>query len=388
MVLTRSLRLTGFSVLTLAAAVSIGGASGALGDCGPFTDVTADVFCPFVLEIFTLGITTGTTATTFDPASDVSRVQMAAFLSRTVDGVLQRGSRRIAMKRFWTPQNIQALSMATVSAAPLKVQSDGTSVWVSLANGSVSRVRASDGSVLRTWTGADFPQDLLLAMGRVIVTSNEIGGKLYQIDPTQPGGSATTVVSALGGASYGIAFDGARVWTANSASISIVTPGAVIPWTVTTVAAGFQGPSGILFDGANVWVSDATAGKLFKLDSNGAILQTITVGSAPETAVYDGANIWVPNFGSNSISVVRSPGGSVLATLTGNGLNFPDVAAFDGRRILVTNFTGNSVSLWKAADLTTIGSFPMPASSAPYGACSDGVTFWVALSSTVNLARF
>jgi len=41
-------------------------------------------FCPFVLEIFYLGITTGTTPTTYDPSSTVTRLQMAAFLSRTV----------------------------------------------------------------------------------------------------------------------------------------------------------------------------------------------------------------------------------------------------------------------------------------------------------------
>jgi hypothetical protein len=34
----------------------------------------------------------------------------------------------------------------------------------------------------------------------------------------------------------------------------------------------------------------------------------------------------------------------VLATLTGNGLDFPVSAAFDGQRILVTNHNGNSVS--------------------------------------------
>jgi hypothetical protein len=34
-----------------------------------------------VLEVFYLGITTGTSPTTYDPASNVSRLQMAAFLS-------------------------------------------------------------------------------------------------------------------------------------------------------------------------------------------------------------------------------------------------------------------------------------------------------------------
>ncbi len=86
-------------------AVLLGASSALLGVCGPFTDVAADSFCPFVLELFTLGITTGTTPTTHDPASSVSRLQMAAFLSRSVDGVLKRGSRRAPLDQFWTTQN-------------------------------------------------------------------------------------------------------------------------------------------------------------------------------------------------------------------------------------------------------------------------------------------
>jgi hypothetical protein len=53
------------------ASVIFGGANGLLAVCGPFTDVAADAFCPFVLEIFTLGITTGTWATTYAPTSNV-----------------------------------------------------------------------------------------------------------------------------------------------------------------------------------------------------------------------------------------------------------------------------------------------------------------------------
>src|SRR5262245_29690591 len=92
------------AVSALAAGL-LGAASALLATCGPFTDVAADAFCPFVREIFYLGITTGVTPTTFDPGSDVSRLQMAAFLSRTVDRALQRGSVRSSLGQFWTPQN-------------------------------------------------------------------------------------------------------------------------------------------------------------------------------------------------------------------------------------------------------------------------------------------
>src|SRR5262245_53071315 len=94
MALLKSPRRLDFCLISFALAALLGGSLGLLGLCGPFTDVAADAFCPFVLEIFYLGITTGATPTTFEPSGNVTRLQMAAFLSRTVDGVLKRGGRK------------------------------------------------------------------------------------------------------------------------------------------------------------------------------------------------------------------------------------------------------------------------------------------------------
>jgi len=297
-------------------------------------------------------------------------------------------SRRAALDQFWTPQNATVLGLTTVGTRPELLKFDGADIWVAnnLGN-SVSRVRASDGKLLETWTGATSAAGVLVAMGRILVTGATSPGSLYMIDPSQPAGPVTTVTSNLGNGPFGITFDGARVWTANEfGSVSIVTPGATTPWTVTTVTTGFTNLFGALYDGANVWVTDFSAGTLLKLDSAGAILQTVTVGSS-RFPVFDGTNIWVPNF-SNSVSVVRASNGVVLQTLTGNGLNVPVAAAFDGQRVLITNETGNSVSLWKAADLTALGSFATGSNTTPFGVCSDGGNFWITLLNAGKLARF
>jgi len=52
-------RILGRRALFLLAAAGLGTASSLSGIYGPFTDVSGAAFCPFVLEIFTLGITTG-----------------------------------------------------------------------------------------------------------------------------------------------------------------------------------------------------------------------------------------------------------------------------------------------------------------------------------------
>jgi hypothetical protein len=359
--------------------------------CGPFTDVgDTDPFCPSVLEIFTLGITVGTTPTTYDPSGDVTRLQMAAFLSRTVDRALLRGSRRAALDQFWTPQNETVLDPTTVGSGPALIRSDGADLWVANTTGnSVARARGSDGTLIETWTGATEAYGVLVAMRRIFVTGRTSPGNLYQIDPTQPAGAVTTVAATLGNTPFGLAFDGSRIWTANfGGSVSIVTPGGIVPWTVTTVTTGFTALRGALFDGSNIWVTDYTAGNLLKLDGAGAILQTVTVGSFPYLPVFDGTNIWVPMSTGNAVTVVRASNGSILATLTGNGLNAGVVAAFDGQRVLVTNINGNSVSLWKAADLSPLGSVLTGASTGPLGACSDGTTFWVTFDGTGQIARF
>src|SRR4029077_11154327 len=135
-------------------ALAAGAAEVALGACGQFADVSDAAFCPFVLELLTLGITTGTTATTYDPSANVTRLQMAAFLSRTVDGALKRGGRRAALDQFWTPTTTNAISVVTIGTDPKGIRSDGADVWVAgNTAGTVTRVRASDGKVLETWTG-------------------------------------------------------------------------------------------------------------------------------------------------------------------------------------------------------------------------------------------
>jgi hypothetical protein len=365
----------------------------------PFTDVQGNIFFCQIAAAYFSGLTAGTSATTYSPADTVNREQMAAFTTRTLDQSLKRGSQRAVAKKWWTPQDANSLTLTTVGNSPELVEFDGTDLWVAnKTSNSVMRIRPSDGKVLDTWTGATSAVGILAAMGRIFITGQTSPGSLYMIDPTQPAGAVTTLTSSLGNSPSGIAFDGSRIWTANfDASVSIVS---LNPTSVTTISAGFNAPGGILFDGTNIWVADFNAGTLLKLNSSGSIIQSINVGNGPSFPVFDGTNIWVPNRNSSSVTVVRAKdaGGNplasafVLATLSGNGLSFSSTAAFDGERILVTNFinanSAGSVSLWKAADLTPLGSFPTGLNTGPVGACSDGLNFWITFQSTHKLARF
>jgi hypothetical protein len=359
----------------------------------PFTDLGGDIFFCQIAEAYFSGLTNGTSATTYSPHDPVPREQMAAFVTRTQDSALRRGSRRAALNQWWTTQTAASLGLTDVGTTPTNVQSDGADLWVAnFSSSSVSQIQASNGKLVGTWTGATDAEAVLVAMGKVFVTGTfglASPSNLYELDPTQVPGAVTLLSSSLGGDAGSIAFDGQRLWTANGAgSVSIIT---VNPVTVTNVSTGFSQPLGILFDGSNIWVTDSGDGKLKMLDASGNVLLSVGVGGGPFSAVFDGTNIWVPNRFSNSVSVVRATGaaaGTLLATLTG-GLNFPFVAAFDGERVLVTNASGDSVSLWKASDLTPIGTFSTGMSTHPGGACSDGINFWITLNTAPGkLARF
>ena len=170
------------------------------GTCGlgtttlPFTDVPASniFFCSIASAYFT-GLTNGTSGTTYSPSANVPREQMAAFVSRTLDQSLKRGSRRAALDQYWTPTSANGLALTTVGPYPVLVKSDGADLWVASVTGNtVSRVRASDGKLLETWTGSGGSAALVAAKGLIFLIANTIPGILYQIDPSQPAGAVTT----------------------------------------------------------------------------------------------------------------------------------------------------------------------------------------------------
>jgi sugar lactone lactonase YvrE len=363
------------------------------GTCGgasitlPFTDVpSSNIFFCAIAEAYFSGLTNGTSATTYSPANNVPREQMAAFVTRTLDQSLKRGSLKGALDQWAMWSTVPSSGRVAVGGQPQGVKSDGADLWVAnLSSNTVSRVRASDGRLLETWTGATNPRFVLAYKGRIFVTGSTNPGRLYVIDPSQPAGNVTVFANNLGDDPFGIAGGEFYVWTANfGGSISRVDP---VTGSVTNYVTGFVEPRGIIFDGSNLWVTDSAMNALLKV-SNGAVVQAVLVGDAPHFPIFDGTNIWVPNYLSDSVTVVRASTGTVLAVLTGNGLNNPVSAAFDGERILITNSSGDSVSLWKATDLTPLGSFTAGNTTRPYGACSDGINFWITLADISRLARY
>src|SRR5687768_13862133 len=143
------------------------------GNCGgatttlPFTDVQGNVFFCQIAAAYFSGVANGTTATTYSPSDNVTREQMAAFITRTMDQSLKRGSERATAKKWFTPQNVGSITLTQVGSDPRAVEFDGTDLWVAIfGTGSVVRIRPSDGKILDTWTGATEALGIVCAMGK------------------------------------------------------------------------------------------------------------------------------------------------------------------------------------------------------------------------------
>ena len=369
------------------------------GSCGgatttlPFTDVQGNPFFCLIAEAYFSGLTAGTSATTYSPTQPVPREQMAAFITRTMDQSLKRGSKRAAIGKWWNAKanTFQRVPSLFGDQGPQLIASDGHAVWVAWSgSGSLSRhnlyANAPNEEKVYRWTGAPNAHGILAAGEDAFIVSNEPTGKLYTVVPEL--NTLLQLSDDVGPVPYALTTDGEYLWISNYGNFPAtggVTKHRVDTGQKQSFTTGFTHHVGILFDGENLWVTDdelAPNGNstLKRVDlTSGAVLQTITLQSGATFPVFDGTNLWVPNAYSNSVWVVRAVGGlrgTVLQTLTGNGLSQPVAAAFDGERIAITNQTGASVSLFKAADLTPLGTISFPGTT-PRGICSDGVYFYV-----------
>lgn len=393
----RSIVVRAVVLVTLAAALT--GLSSRLqadtGTCGgatitlPFTDVAAsNIFFCSIAGAFFSGLTNGTTPTTYNPNDPVPREQMAAFVSRTLDQSVKRSNPRAALGEWWRNQAVIYRAAKIIGRNPRFLACDGLTVWVSCTeSNSVLRVDIRTGNLICNLTGIPSPEQIVVAGDYVWIASAQIPGTLYTGFRESMGSfSPSPQPFVLGSNPIGMTYDGLNLWTANdgtgpgTGSVSRVNLNGTV---VTTFTTGFSQPRGILFDGANLWVTDAGDTSLKRVDrNNGGVLQTISLSGSVQHPIFDGTNLWIPSTGPDKLYVVRGVGGltgTVLATLTGNGLNSPFQAAFDGERICVTNAGAGTVSLWKATDLSQIGSVTLntdPTVNAK-GICSDGTTFFI-----------
>jgi len=257
-----------------------------------------------------------------------------------------------------------------VGSSPQGVAYDGASVWVTnrLAN-TVTKLRASDGSVLGTFTIGLGPVGVAFD-GSNIWTANTTGNNITKVRALD---GVTLGFFAVGNFPIAVAFDGANIWAANFESATVSKVRASDGTTLGTFAVG-SGPDGLAFDGANIWVANFNSANVTKLRaSDGATLGTFTVGIRPTDVAFDGTNVWVVNEGNNSVNKL-SVAGTILGTFAVGSV--PIGVAFDGANIWVANSGSNTVTKLRTSSGANLGSFAV--GSTPYAVAFDGANVWVA----------
>ena len=394
---TRSIMIRALVLITLLASLTVLSTrlQADTGNCGgatttlPFTDIQGNPFFCLIAEAYFSGLTAGTSATTYSPGDVVTREQMAAFTARTLDQSVKRGNPRAALGQWSLNKSTFMLGTFTGYHNPQFLACDGYTVWVSNTQGdTISRVDIKTGARICTLAGIPSPEQIVIVSGNLYVASFQSPGKIYYTTIGSTGDGGISSLFTVGPNPIGITFDGENLWTANNGTgpgTGSLSRANLSDFNVTTFTTGFSQPFGILFDGANLWVTDQGDSSLKRVDTTtGAVLQTIPLSGVMQHPVFDGTNLWIPCTGPDQVYVVRAVGGltgTVLAQLTGNGLNAPLQAAFDGERICVTNTAAQNVSLWKASDLSPIASVNVSNNGAynPRGICSDGTTFFIGM---------
>jgi uncharacterized protein (TIGR03437 family) len=244
----------------------------------------------------------------------------------------------------FTATAIPQITNFPVGTHPVALAFDGTNIWVANnGSGSVTKLRASDGTILGTFSAGVSPNALV--------------------------------------------FDGSHIWVANSGTGFVTELRASDGAILGTFLAVVTSAAALAFDGSSVWVTDAGPGLVTSFvtklrASNGTLLGTFPVGVKPFGEVFDGVSIWVANTWSNTVTKLRASDGANMGTFAAGG--FPNALAFDRHNIWAADLSGTVTEL-QASNGATLGSFLV--GNNPEGVAFDGLNIWVANSGSNNVTK-
>jgi hypothetical protein len=214
-----------------------------------------------------------------------------------------------------------------MGAKPSAVCCDGTSIWVCLSNSPASllQVNPSTGAIINTYTTGlgNAPKGICFDGTNLWLTQYKDGtlAKVRASDGTVLGTFATQAHPE------GICFDGTNIWVCNVNSSTVQKFLAGTGALIGTYATG-SAPIECCFDRHNIWVTCNVKGGtpgLYKFDAaTGRELGNYIVGTASYGIAFDGTSVWVCNnnnaAGAGTVSrvSVTAPADSGRAKLAAN----------------------------------------------------------------------
>jgi hypothetical protein len=286
---------------------------------------------------------------------------------------------QVALLR-WYPANLT--TQFTMTAPPYGITFDGSNIWVSIGDGTLTKVRASDGTILGNFSaGLGSGAGLMCFDGANVWVTSYYNNAVVKMRASDGAILGTFPAHQA----YALAFDGTNIWVVNHFDNTVTKLRASDGANLGTFAVGSQ-PIGVTFDGANIWVMNSYSSSVTELRaSDGTTLGTFSIGGQPVFAAFDGANIWVASDATNSVTKMRVSDGTILGTFpTGQT---PQGVAYDGVNIWVANFTDSSVTKLRASDGANLGTFPTGAADSQ-NVAFDGANIWVTNPDSNTVSKF
>jgi streptogramin lyase len=279
-------------------------------------------------------------------------------------------------------------------ASPRGVASDGPHIWVACRGAnSIEEFNANDGRPFRTITDSvdlASPENLIFDGQNIWVSNSSVDRGMLTKVRAKDGVVLRTY--AVGSGPYGMVFDGASVWVANYKSNDLskvnVSTGRV---TNDMRVEGCYMPNALGFDGSHIWVNCGRDKAVQELDLNGVLLRMVDVESHPYNFTFDGSNMWVVNVNGNSVTKITAiptkscPNPPCVVGTYSVGAH-PQGVVFDRRYIWVSNLYENSITKLSASD----GHFveTVTGLSSPGLMTFDGGNIWVTAGPANRVFKF
>jgi YVTN family beta-propeller protein len=167
-----------------------------------------------------------------------------------------------------------------------------------------------------------------------------------------------------------------RPWAAGPSGLSANTVGLIDSAGARVGAAVSVGsPAGLAYGDGSVWAVDSTEGSLSRINAaTHAVVQQITVGSAPTAVTVTSQDVWVTNSGDGTVSQINTTVDRVVQTITVGNL---PVAIASGRSgVWVANEGDGTVQRIDPA--TGHVTRPVPVGARPDGIAVGPDAVWVA----------
>lgn len=270
----------------------------------------------------------------------------------------------------------------TPGVLPGEIAFDGANIWATdFYYSTLIKVRASDGVILGRYSGVYEPLRIA-SNGTSVWAATELGD-LYKVRTSD--GVVEQVID-LGTSPLGqVLYDGTSIWVAswglgNGLTKIRSSDGAILG----TYTVG-KSPFGLAFDGENIWVTNSADSTVSKVRaSDGQVLFTVPAGPSPWGIVYDGEGIWVANSYARTLTHLRASDGVTLGVARAG--DNPQLLAFDGRSVWAGNWYPDSV-VQRFLPANPGHQQTLRAGSNPDGILFDGTSIWVAFEGSGTLGK-